>query len=131
MRRPKTDRVARTRADGEWTEAAFWGFVRSHLRQMSKRWPPRRNALTAARRPHTGPNARQKWEHVCDICGGAYKATEVAVDHIVPCGQLSGFDDIGPFVERLLVDSSGFRVLCKECHKGVTAEQRKAAANRS
>lgn len=133
MRRPKTDRVEKTRADGEWTEAAFWNFITSHLRQMSRRWPPRKNTLLLARVPYVGPNKRQRWAYPCAICGALYKGTEVAVDHIVPCGRMRSYDDLPRFVARLLVDSSGMRVLCKSCHAIETAKQRRgreAAASR-
>lgn len=61
-RKPKTNRIERTRAGNEWSECGFWGFVRSGLRQMSRRWPPlARQAINAARRKYDGENKRQKW----------------------------------------------------------------------
>lgn len=123
-RRPKTDRVPRTRAGGEWTEASFWGFIRSLLRQGSKRWPPRREAMNEARVPYVGPNKRQKWLYVCAKCGWAAKATEVQIDHIIPCGTLKSYDDLPGFVERLFCEVEGFQVLCKPCHQEITNEER-------
>ena len=41
MRRPKTDRVPRTRAGGTWTEAGFWGFLRSGVRELVSGHPLR------------------------------------------------------------------------------------------
>lgn len=119
-RRPKTDRVPRTRAGGTWTEAQFWGFLRSGLRQLSRRWPPRAEALKAARIPYVGDNKRRKWSSICAICKGEFKGTEVQADHIVPCGSLKSLDDLKGFVGRLTVEIEGFRVLCSECHRGVT-----------
>lgn len=115
-RRGKTDRVQKTRADGTWTEASFWGFIRSGLRSMSRRWPPRRNALTAARRHYRGENKRQKWEFLCSACEGWFKATEVQVDHIEPVGSLLSWDDVAGFAKRLFVEKEGLRVLCQKCH---------------
>lgn len=109
-------RVARTRASGEWTEARFWGFIRSHLRLMSRSWPPRRHALVAARHPYRGPNKRQKWLYQCASCLGLYPATEVQVDHIEPCGSLTKYSDVARFIQRLLCEEEGFQVLCKACH---------------
>ena len=118
MRRPKTDRVPRTRAGGEWTEASFWSFIRSALRQSSRRWPPiARQALHAVRRPYRGPNARQKWEHLCADCGHWYAAKEIHVDHIEPCGTLKSFTDLAAFAERLFCEAEKLRVLCEECHE--------------
>ena len=126
-RRPKTDRVPRTRAGGEWTEAAFWGFIRSGLRQLSTRWPPIANAMKAARQPYDGPNKRLKWVYECSACGRLSPAAEsvpgkkrrkklVHVDHIEPCGKLSSFADASGFLERMLCEADGLRVLCSVCH---------------
>ena len=116
-RRAKTNRVPRTRAGGEWTEAAFWGFIRSGVRQLSRKWPPRADAMKAARRPYTGPDKRRKWEYQCAQCGQWFKGTEVQVDHITPCGTLKSFEDLQTFAERLFCEADGLQVLCKEsCH---------------
>lgn len=124
-RRPKTDRVPKTRACGEWTEAAFWGFVRSNIRVMSRRWPPIRKAKELARRKYEGPNKRQKWEYCCAICGGWFPEKEIQVDHVEECGSLKSYEDISGFVQRLLCEVDGLRVLCKKkCHRAVTDKQR-------
>lgn len=102
------------RAGGEWTEARYWQFVRSGLRQLSRRWPPRAAALKAARRRYTGPNTRQKWEHQCADCQQWFKLSDVEADHIIPCGSVRG--DVDGFVARLLCEIDGWRVLCKPCH---------------
>ena len=118
MRRPKTNRVERTRAGNEWTEAAFWGFLRSGLRQMSRRWPPiARLALHAARRPYRGDNKRRKWEYLCAACGTFCAGDEVAVDHVDPCGSIRSWDEFATFAARLFVECEGLRVLCHECHQ--------------
>jgi len=119
--RPKTERVPRTRAGGEWTEAGWWGFLRSGLRQLSRRWPPiARIALHRVRRRYVGPNKRQKWEYLCVRCGHWYSAKEIAVDHIDPCGQLKSMDDVRGFVERLFCEPDGLRILCEQCHDEIT-----------
>ena len=103
------------RAGGTWTEARYWQFVRSGLRQLSRRWPPRAAALKASRRKYVGPNKRQKWEHQCAECGGWFMAKHVQVDHIEPCGNLR--DDVAGFVARLFCEADGLRVLCHSCHQ--------------
>ena len=118
MRRPKTNRAPRTRAGGEWTEAAFLAFLRSGFRQMSRRWPPLvRHAPQRARRKYTGPNKRQKWEYQCSACEQWHKGTEIHVDHIVPCGSLRSIEDVSQFVDRLFCEPEGLRVLCTRCHE--------------
>ena len=117
-RKPKTNRVPKTRAGAEWTEAAFWGFIRSGLRQLSRRWPPlARHALNEARRKSQSENKRLKWEFLCDHCGDWLPRKRVQVDHIEPCGSLKSFADLSTFSERLFCEASGLRVLCVECHQ--------------
>jgi hypothetical protein len=117
VRKAKTDRVPRTRAGGEWTEAAFWGFIRSGLRQLSRRWPPLvRHALNEAKRKSESDNKRLKWEFQCERCEGWFARKDVEVDHIEPCGSLKSFTDLSVFADRLFCESNGLRVLCSECH---------------
>lgn len=113
----KTNRVPKTRANGTWTEAAWWGFLRSGLRQMSRRWPPIARYLQRHRRPYKGPNKRQKFEYQCMACGSWKAGKEVAVDHIAPCGRLAAMSDIEGFVSRLFVEETGLRIICEECHE--------------
>lgn len=116
-RKPKTGRVPRTRAGGEWTEAAFWSFLRSGLRQLSRRWPPVTRLVWAeSRRPYLGPNKRQKWEHQCAACGTWGKRADMQADHILPCGPLRSWDDLPIFTQRLLCEVEGVRILCERCH---------------
>lgn len=39
-KQPKKPRVPRTRGGFTMTEAQFWGFIRSNLRLMSRKWRP-------------------------------------------------------------------------------------------
>ena len=124
-RRPKTDRVERTRAGGEWTEAAFHSFIRSGLRQMSRRWPPLvRQAALRVRRKYVGSNRRLKWEYECECCHGWKPRKEIEIDHIVPCGSLKSLDDVQGFIERLFCEPELLRVLCAACHALRTAKSR-------
>ncbi len=123
-RRPKTNRVPRTRAGGEWTEASFWSFVRSGLRQMSRRWPPLvRIAVNAVRRKSQSENKRLKWEFQCSHCGCWSPRKSIEVDHIVPCGPLKSFEDLKTFAERLFCEPDGLRVLCLTCHQQRTRNE--------
>ena len=118
-------RVEKTRAGGRWTEAKFFGFIRSALRSASIRWPPKADALRDSRIPYMGvDNPRQKWQYPCHQCGEWFMGKEVQADHIVPCGSLRCFADLPGFVERMFCEQEGFRILCKPCHKTVTAAER-------
>jgi 5-methylcytosine-specific restriction endonuclease McrA len=116
-KQPKKQKVPRTRAGGEMTEAQFWGFLRSNLRLASRKWAPiSRLALNACKRPSQSDNKRLKFEHQCSACSGWFPRTQVEVDHIVPTGSLRSFEDIPGFVQRLFCETDGLVVLCEQCH---------------
>lgn len=117
-------RVPRTRAGNTMTEAQFWGFLRSNLRLMSRKWAPRRQVLVACRRDSQSDNKRLKFEHQCSKCLQWFPQKQVEVDHIVPVGSLLSFDDLPGFVERLLCEADGFVVLCEQCHRFKTNSSR-------
>lgn len=124
-KQPKKQRVPRTRAGFTMTEAQFWGFIRSNLRLMSRKWAPRRHALSACRRPSQSENKRLKFEHQCSKCLQWFPQKKVEVDHVIPTGRLLAFDDLPGFVERLLCEVDGFVVLCEQCHQDKTNSSRK------
>lgn len=110
-----------TRCSGTMTESQWLAWVRSALRSKWLRWPPRAQAITAARRAYRGPNKLQKWEVECALCHGWFKLKEIEVDHYPhDAGSILSFADIGPFVDRLYCEVTNLRVLCKPCHKAYT-----------
>jgi hypothetical protein len=74
-------------------------------------------AVESRKRPNQSSNKKFKWEYQCDSCKQWYYLKQVERDHIVPCGSLRSFDDIGPFVERMLCEIDGWGVLCVKCHR--------------
>lgn len=110
-------KAPKTRCDGTLTESAYLAFIRSTLRSKSLRWPPRANALVAARRPYKGGNKLQKYEYQCKLCLQWFKGKEVIVDHFpVAAGSILKVEDISKFAENLFCDSTNLRVLCNPCH---------------
>lgn len=124
-------RGQKTRCNNTWTEARYFGFIRSALRRAFTRYPIGHVVKNTARRPYTGPNKRQKYEYQCDLCREWYSGKETQVDHIEPCGTLRTFADLAGFVERLFCEPDGLRVLCIDCHKQVTAEQKQETKERA
>lgn len=124
VRKPKAPRVPKTRAGGTMTESAFFSFLRSALRQKSRRWAPIYMCLQDARRPSKSPNKRLRWEYQCALCEEWKAQKDVSVDHVIACGSLRSFDDLPGFASRLFVEKEGLRVLCNPCHQGVTNKER-------
>lgn len=101
----------------DWSESKFWGFIRSGLRSKWQRWPPKWEALKSARHGK---------EYQCEQCRMLWKQRHVQVDHIIPAGSLRCAEDLPGFVSRLFVGPDKLRVLCLDCHKAITKEQRSA-----
>ena len=117
--------IPKTRNSGRWTEARYWGFIRSGLRRMSVRWGPIQDALVDARRKNESDNKRLKWEFQCSQCKGWFPRKEVEADHIEPAGSLKCLEDLPGFVGRLFCEKDGITVLCKKgCHIDKTRNSR-------
>ena len=110
----------------KWSTAKFWSFIRSGLRAKWSRWPPKYEALAAAKRGYKGPNKLQKYEYKCSQCKKYHKQKDVEVDHIVPCGTLKCVEDLPEFVSKMFVGTEKLRVVCKPCHRGLTNEERES-----
>lgn len=110
-------KVERTRNGNTWTEARYFGFIRSALRSAFQKWGPKHEAKKQAKVQYN--------TYVCAHCDGWFGSSQVEVDHIVPAGSLKCYDDLPGFVERMFCEADGFQVLCKECHQTKTNEERK------
>jgi len=120
-RKPKKTSVKRikspkTRNAGKWTEGQFWSFIRAVLRNKSRWWIPRLNALKNARRSNQSVNRRLKWEFQCKTCKNWYPQKNMEVHHTIEAGSLKSAQDLPGFVERLFAET-GWVCLCKTCHK--------------
>ena len=123
-----------------WTQAKFFGFLRSGLREKFNRWPPKYEAIKAAAvtmhvmdtdgiytRYKTGKKAGELKTvkmYACSECKQLFKQKEVQVDHINPAGTLKSFKDLETFVENLFVGIAGLQVMCKPCHEIKTNKER-------
>ena len=114
--------------DGEWTEARFRAFIISALRAYMKRFPPKWKALKAASigRAINRRSGRLAEHYECASCAEHFVARDVQVDHIEPVvSPQEGFQDWWTYMNRLYCEAENLQVLCKPCHKGKTAEERK------
>ena len=108
-----------------WTEARFWGFIRSGLRAKWSRWPPKYEVLNKAKRlKPKNKKGRHRFEYQCSQCNQWWMNKEVEVDHITPCGSLKSYADLVGFVERLFTSADRLRVVCKPCHRIITKKER-------
>lgn len=110
-------------ADGSMSSSAFFGFIRSALRQKSRFFKSINNCRLNNRIPYIGPNKRRKWTYICQECGGHFDSKEVAVHHIIPAGTLTTFEDLPLFVKNLFCNSDKLKLVCnvskngkKSCH---------------
>jgi hypothetical protein len=122
-------RGVKNKAGGQWNTSRYFSFIRSTLRRAYTRYPVKYAALEAARRPFKGTDKSTKWEFNCSQCDEWFKGKDVEVDHIIPCGSLTKYDDLPGFTERLFCEVESLRVVCKPCHKVITAEERERKKN--
>ena len=118
--------VPKTRCDGTMSEAAFWSFIRSALRQKSRWWKPISICKLNARRLYKGVNKRQKYEYACKKCKGWFPEKKINVDHIIPAGSLNCAQDLPLFVERLFCEQDNLQVLCETCHNKKTLKEKQS-----
>lgn len=122
-----TQRVKRTRAGGTWTEARYFSFIRSALRNASSRYPVKFAVKQKARRKKKkGTGGRHRFEYQCAKCKKWYLDKQVSVDHINPAGSLKTYEDLPQFVETLFCEEDNLQILCHPCHTTKTASERKA-----
>jgi 5-methylcytosine-specific restriction endonuclease McrA len=108
------------------SEAAFWSFIRSALRQKSRWWKPISMCKLNARRLYKGPNKRQKYEYQCKKCKGWFPEKQINVDHVKPAGSLNSAQDLPGFVERLFCEQDNLQVLCTTCHDKKTLKEKQS-----
>jgi len=110
--------VERTRNGGTWTEARYFGFIRSSLRAAFTKWGPKHQAKKDAKVAYNA--------YRCASCDEVFPSKEVEVDHIEPAGTLKTYADLPGFVERMFCEADGFQLLCKGCHQVKTNAERAA-----
>lgn len=120
------EKVVKEFNNGTMTSAAFFGMLRSALRNRSRYWKPIAQCKNNARRKYVGDNKRQKWEYQCNKCKKWFNNTSVSIDHIKPVGTLTKFEDLPDFVRNLFCDVDNLQCLCVNCHDKKTSKERKS-----
>ena len=121
------------RNGGAWTEARFRSFIRGGLRSISMRWPPKNKVKQNARvarglylcagyksKPHEVPAS------LPPLPGNKRRINNAVVDHIQPViDPRRGFLSWDELIKRLFCEADGFQLLCHDCHKRKTSDERK------
>lgn len=110
--------------NGTMSSSAFWGFIRSGLRQKSRWWKPITQCKLDAKRVYKGPNKRQKFEYQCNECKEWFAEKHVNIDHMIPAGSLNCAEDLPGFVTRLFCEVEHLQCLCEGCHNIKTQKEK-------
>lgn len=126
MARPSGEK---TRCSGQWTEARFNSFIKSGLRQTSRRWAPIGEVFKEARVSRgTYLCANCKREVPLSYKEGRKKVKNVFVDHIEPIiDPHVGFTTWDDCIERMFCEKDNLQVLCKICHDEKSVQERAIA----
>ena len=118
MKRPKTIRkvVEKPFADNTMSNSAFFGMIRSALRQKSRWFKSISVAKERAKVSYIGPNKKRKWMYKCELCKELVSADFINVHHKNECGSLSSFEDLPGFTKRLFCNSDELITICNNCH---------------
>lgn len=115
--------------NGEWTVGRYNAFVTSALRAAARRWPPKFRVLAKAMVGSfvNAKTGRKALHYKCAQCAEVFPGKEVQVDHKKPVIAKEGFVDWDTYIDRLFCEDANLQVLCLECHKAKTNEERKQA----
>lgn len=120
----RKSRVEKPYNHGTMSKSMFFSMIRSALRQKSRWWKPIAECKKRSRRDYKGPLKRQKFEYQCNYCKNWFPEKKVAVDHIIPAGELNSFEDLAEFTKKLFCEIDGLQVLCETCHDVKTKQEK-------
>jgi hypothetical protein len=110
-----------------WTDAKFKGWIVSLLRRGTMRFPPRNDALRAAKteKKINVKTGRMAQHYKCVGCNEEFTAKGVVVDHIEPVIPVGvGFTTWDEYIERMFCPVDNLQVLCGICHDVKSKEER-------
>lgn len=124
----------KVRCGNTWTEARYQSFIKGNLRRATQKWAPIQQCLKNAR--------IERGLYFCAECKREVTATikdettgkrikNVHVDHIIPVVDPNvGFEGWDSYIERLFCEIGNLQVLCNDCHKIKTDEEKEIAHER-
>lgn len=102
------------------TKAQFRSWIISALRERSRYWKPKQEAIARAR--------ISRGQYKCEECGKVWPASlpplpwkkrrrkNINADHIEPVVPITGWESYDSWIERCFVSADKFQALCWECH---------------
>jgi len=119
---------------GRWTKARFNSFIKSLIRGGTKRWGPISDVKRASstRRGFYACSGYRTTSHEvpASIKIDGKRVNNVFVDHVVPIiDPVEGFTSWDSVIERMFCEADNLQVLCYECHKLKTQEERERRTN--
>jgi hypothetical protein len=107
------------------TKAAFFTYLRGHLRQIWSRYPAKLTWKKAQGvKPPADYTGRAKTLCKCFYCGEFFPISSTEVDHVKMAGSCNDWDTAKEFLHNLLDCSGEWRITCKPCHKVITYAER-------
>lgn len=127
--RPSGDK---TRCDGQWTEAKFNSFIKSLLRQGTRRWAPIQNTKKEARVSRGLYECNTCKRHVAPTYrDGRNRKQNIFVDHIEPIVDPAvGFTTWDDCIQRMFCEKDNLQLMCKDCHDKKSQEEKEIAKQR-
>ena len=111
-----------------WSDAKWRSWVVSLLRRGTMKFPPRNEALRAAKteKKINEKTGRMAQHYRCAGCLQEFTAKGVVADHILPVvDTVRGFVDWNTYIERMFCAIDKWQIICRSCHDVKSAQERK------
>ena len=119
-----------------WSDAKWRSWVVSLLRRGTMKFPPRNEALRAAKteKKINEKTGRIAQHYQCAGCLQEFPAKGVVADHILPVvDTVRGFVDWNTYIERMFCPVENLQILCNNgensCHHKKTKQERECRKN--
>jgi len=111
------------------TPAQFKSWIISALRDRSRYWKPKQEAIGRAR--------IKRGIYKCELCwtewpwtlpplkGKKRKRKNIQADHVIPVVWVEWFTTYNDWIDRCFVPAEGFQAICWECHTEITNRENK------
>lgn len=124
----------KTRCNNQWTEAKYKSFIKGNLRSATRKWAPIQDCLREARVArglYLCAGCKQEVPNTTKDAETGKRVKNVHVDHILPIiDPAVGWVSWDDTIERMFSERDNLQLLCHECHKKKTDEEKAIAKAR-